>query len=341
MKWKLFFLLIPLCLSGLEQKGSIQWKELNQRCKSVLKKRGSIIIIDIKDGYIKVMVNKSIAIKKSAAPGSVFKIITAIAALRKDKRNRFVKVYCDDKYYIIGKGIKNYRIHFNRLKAEVGQYYRCSKYGGHKRIGFLSALGKSCNYYFFNLGDKIGYEAFYKQAINLGFGQKVFPTFKEEISGSIKKEKLRTRQLLSYIGDGYGIQTTPLQMAHFVYFLANNGKKQIITLERNERKYRSRKAASESNYDSIIKIIKRGLIQKVSTSTDPIYQKQFIGSFAGKTGTSGAINRSKTSGWFIGYGPIRNPKVAFVIFLNEGTGKKALELAEKIFMGKNTNKTYK
>ncbi len=341
MKWKLFLLLIPLCLSGLEQKGSLQWKELNQRCKLVLKKRGSIIIIDSRNGYIKGIINESVAIKKSAAPGSVFKIVTGIAALRKDKRNRFVKVYCDDRYYIIGKGIRNYRIHFNRLEAEVGQYYRCSKYGGHKRIGFLSALKRSCNYYFFNLGDKIGYEAFYNQVLRLGFGQKVFSTLKEEIAGEIKKEKLRTRQLLSYIGDGYGIQTTPLQMAHLVYFLANNGEKQIITLKRNGKKHISRRIVSESNYGPIIKIIKRGLIKKVSTSTDRIYQKQFISSFAGKTGTSGAMNSLKTSGWFIGYGPIENPKVAFVVFLSEGTGRKALALAEKIFMGKNISKTYK
>ncbi len=327
-------MLIPLFISGYNKKEPIDWKGLNEQSKLVLKKRGSIIIIDLNDGYIKGMVNKSVAFKKSTAPGSVFKIITAIAALRKDKKNRSIEIFCDDHYYIVGKGIKNYRINFSRLEAEVGQYYRCSRFGGHKRIGFLLALEQSCNYYFFNLGDKIGYQAFYNQVIKLGFGQKVFPSLKEENPGVIKKEKLHTRQLLSYIGEGSGIETTPLQMAHFVYFLANNGEKQTIILENRGEKYISRKITNGSDYASIITTIKKGLIKKVSTGTDPVGRKSFVSSFAGKTGTSGIINSIKTSGWFIGYGPIENPKVAFVIYLNEGTGKEALGMAKKIFTGK-------
>lgn len=338
MKWKLLFLLIPLCLSGFNRKGSIDWKKLNEHSKLVLKKRGSIIIIDLKDGYVKGMVNKSTAIKKSVAPGSIFKIITAIAALRKDKKNRFIKVYCDDRYYIVGKGIRNYRINFKQLETEVGQYYRCSRFGGHKRIGFSSALKKSCNYYFFNLGDRIGYEVFYNQVIKLGFGQKVFPKLHEENSGVIKKEKLRTRQLLSYIGEGNGIQVTPLQMVHFVYFLANNGEKQVIVIKNKGKRYISRKITSGIGYAPIIRTIKRGLIKKVSTSTDFAGRKYFISSFAGKTGTSGIVGSIKTSGWFIGYGPIESPKMAFVIYLNEGTGKEALGIAEEIFIGKGAAK---
>ena len=86
-----------------------------------------------------------------------------------------------------------------------------------------------------------------------------------------------------------------------------------------------------NKFTPFIPHIKKGLIKKVSTGTDFSQSNNFyFKDFAGKTGTSSIFKSNKTSGLFIGFSPIINSKISFVVYLKKGSGRDALQLLKKI-----------
>ena len=311
-----------------------QIKNILKKAKKLLKNNGSLIIINTQNGKIEGIVNKDLAFSTLTSPGSTFKLVTALAGLKKNINNLAFTINCNDKFFLIGQGIKNSRISHYKLNTKVGDYYRCSYIGGHGKLNFYNAIKKSCNHFFFNLGDKITYDYFFSIIKYIGFDKKVFPTLKDETIGIINHESKRTKKVLSYIGDSGGIFITPLQLSLFINYIATNGKiKSINFITKNNAKVISRKIDPDGKFNSIIHHIKKGLIIKVSTGTD-FYNKNYFINFAGKTGTSSLVSPNKTSGWFMGFSPFIKPRISFVIYLKDGTGRDAIKLSKMILFEK-------
>jgi penicillin-binding protein 2 len=330
MRVIVILLIFPLIFDCHENKSDFNIERLIKISKQVIGDKGTIIYINTKSGKVEGIINEDLAFKRAVTPGSTFKLVTALGSLHKSISNLRYKVYCNDKYYLIGPGPINRRINYHILKANIGDYYRCSIYKGHKTIDFRNAINKSCNYYFWNLGERLGYNSFFETVVDLGFGKKVFQGLPDENPGMIKKESTRTRQVLGYIGEGGKLLVTPLQMAFFIHYIASEGKTKRIYLYKNKNKYISRKIDTENKYINLIPHIKDGLIREVSTSTDFSKIINNFNNFAGKTGTATRGKNHQTYGWFIGYSPIHEPKIAFALFLKNASGKKALKITTKI-----------
>ena len=83
-------------------------------------------------------------------PGSVFKIITAAAALDKNLIPADAGYYCDGSYY----GIK------------------CWKHDGHKSLSFTAAIAQSCNVAFMKIAEQTGPDEMISMGRRFGLGQK-------------------------------------------------------------------------------------------------------------------------------------------------------------------------
>ena len=148
-------------------------------------------------------------------PGSVFKIITAIAGLETGVITPNTQLTC--------KGVYPYG----------DRDFRCYKEGGHGTITLHRAIVESCDIYFYQVGLKVGVDAIAHYANELGLGRLTGIALPHEKSGIVpstswKKKRLGApwysgETLSLSVGQGY-INTTPLQLLMLISAVANGGK---------------------------------------------------------------------------------------------------------------------
>ncbi len=132
------------------------------------------------------------AISYPLPPGSTMKLLTAIAGLTEGKINKKEYIYCKGRYTTIP-GIAP------------------SDSGGavHGPTDILNAIKKSCNYYFFETGRRLGGELFEEYANKLGFGQYTGIELPYESRGMVEGPMYKKSMYESYI-DSYLTYTIKL-----------------------------------------------------------------------------------------------------------------------------------
>ena len=292
----------------------------------------------ILDNPLSPLTNRSI--QGLYSPGSTFKMIVALAALKDNLIKPSANEFCEG-------------------KIEFGdRLYHCWKTKGHGSMNLETAIKESCDVYFYELAKKVGIDRIEKISKEFGLGQKFNIGFENEKKGVIpskkwKKENLNEswfagETLNAGIGQGYSL-TTPLQLAVMTARIASNGKK----IEPTIFKRTAAKQFNEiSELENHIQIIKQAMFKVVNeskgTANSSKSSKYF---FSGKTGTSQVKRisvaeresedfRKKEIEWknkdhalFVGYMPSKNPKYAVsVIVEHGGSGASvAAPIAKKIF----------
>jgi penicillin-binding protein 2 len=147
-------------------------------------------------------------------PGSVFKIVTAVAALEKGVIDEKTSFNCSGS------------LRFGKRR------YRCWKRGGHGKVDLHRALVESCDVYFYQVGIKVGIDNIAYYAHELGLGRPSGLGLGGESAGIVPSRKWKKEArgepwfpgetLSAAIGQGYNL-VTPLQMAVLAAVLANNG----------------------------------------------------------------------------------------------------------------------
>lgn len=282
------------------------------------------------------------------APGSTFKMVTATAALE----SKVVK----QTEYVNDRGVYPYAHH------PVCWYYT-SYHTGHGNVNIKQAIQKSCNYFFYEMGRRLGIDKIEKYAKYFGLGEKTGVELTETsgtlASKSTAKSKGRSwylsDTLSAAIGQSYN-SFSPLQMARYVSIVANGGKnvnatvvKSIKTAEGNEisrdelKEHMKELNNDKSDSKSDLKISKENLnivkagMRMVTSSGGTAYAPfaDFKKSVAGKTGSAQARATTDGSeianGWFVGFTPYKNPEVAVVVILEDGAKDSyAAKVARKI-----------
>ena len=156
------------------------------------------------------------AISGAYAPGSTFKMITAIAGLETNN------VTTTEKINDVGV--------YPRGHKPVCWYYT-SFHSGHGLLNVSDAIKHSCNYFFYELGYRMGIDTLSKYATYFGLGKKTGIELPSEVSGDLaNKEKAEKENrewylsdtLSAAIGQSYN-NFTPIQMAKYISMLTNGG----------------------------------------------------------------------------------------------------------------------
>mgnify|MGYP004502532675 FL=1 len=141
-------------------------------------------------------------------PGSVFKLVVAAAALEND--------ICDPSQCFTCCG-----------SAEVaGITLSCSTGGetGHSRLNMQEAMAASCNCYFAQLGELVGYEKVLETARQLGFGETVLENFPGEAAGHVPSDAACGIWDTANLSIGQGaLLVTPLQVHRLTETIACGG----------------------------------------------------------------------------------------------------------------------
>jgi penicillin-binding protein 2 len=245
------------------------------------------------------------------APGSTFKIATLIAGIRKGIVGQGTTFVCNGSIRI-----------GNRT-------FRCL--GHHGRIDWETAIEKSCNVFFAEVGSRVTREGIVEAAQELGLGRKTDIDILGERSGIIPGDEwLESRKLKWYPGDtinlavgqGY-VETTPLQMANYAAIVANSGHAFRPHTVRSLLAPGASSAPQSVPVESAYEIdldpawwarIHRALLRVVNSGTGREAQIPGI-PVAGKTGSAEHGKGKASHAWFIAYAPADSPRIAIAVVL--------------------------
>jgi len=249
------------------------------------------------------------------SPGSIFKVVTAVAALEEGVTDRKRKIYCSGSFEL------------------AGQVFTCWKETGHGSLSIVDGIAHSCNIYFYTLGKNLGIERFNKYMQKFGLGEKTGIDLPAEAIGIIPSAQWKEREVKEIwfpgdtinlsIGQGY-LLLTPLQVHNCITAIATEGKiyklhlaKKIISADGKSVKEIKPEIYKKVDFTSdTFKIIKEGLRQTILKGTGWRANIKEL-AIAGKTGTA-QNPQGETHAWFIGFAPYENPEVCITIFLENG-----------------------
>lgn len=308
-----------------------------------------------RDNTAKPLVDK--AIQNSYAPGSTFKMITAIAGLESGVINTNTKINDVGQY-------KKYGITMNC-------WYYTDYHRGHGYVNVSEAIEKSCNYFFYETADRMGIDKLAQIAKYFGLGGKTGIELKGETSGVLASRETKSKNhpddpnwnpgntLNAAIGQGDN-EFSPLQMARYISMLANGGKKISPTIIKTIRNADGSEVSKEemktfvknklglqdedqediSINQANLNAVLQGMKSVTSDTGGTAYVrfKDFNISVGGKTGSAEAGD--KVNAWFVGFAPFENPEIAIVVMVeNGGHGNYTAEVVRDImaeYFGMNT-----
>jgi penicillin-binding protein 2 len=276
---------------------------------------------------LKPLMNK--AIQAQLAPGSVFKIIMATAALETGTITEDYTLHCA--------GVVN-------IYGHLFHDWVWEKHRGHGTVNLHRAIVESCDVYFYTLGKLLGIDKIDYFAKSLGLGAKTGIDLPGESSGLIPspewvqrvfKRKWWAGETISVaIGQG-AVAVTPIQLAYAIGGIASGGyfrrphlafQDQLLTLGVDPPKNSERSfPLSEETVDTV----SNGMLGVVNDPGGTGASARCPGiEIGGKTGTAQVVSAGlkeseksheyKNNAWFVGFSPRSRPEIVVCALVIQG-----------------------
>ncbi|MEW6377549.1 MAG: penicillin-binding protein 2 [Thermodesulfobacteriota bacterium] len=280
-------------------------------------------------------------------PGSIFKIITAIAGLESEVITPNTPFTCTG-FYPYG-----------------NREFRCWKEGGHGTLSLHRAIVESCDIYFYQVGLKVGVDQLAHYAREFGLGRPTGILLPHEKPGIVPTTSWKKRRfgvpwysgetLSLSVGQGY-LNTTPLQLVTLISAIANDGKfflPQVV--ERVEDIYGNRlkeyppfEMGKVRLSEKTLRVIQEALMGAVNEPHGTGWASALKEvKVAGKTGTAQVVRmpenfkkgdmdrmplKFRDHAWFVAYAPFENPRISIAVLVEHGGygGAAAAPIAKKV-----------
>jgi penicillin-binding protein 2 len=258
------------------------------------------------------------------SPGSTFKIVLATAALEEG-------LITPDHVINCGGGANFY-----------GRFFKCHLARGHGAMDLRHAIEKSCNVYFYTLGNMLGVDKIHEYAVKLGLAGKTgidLPSEQESIVPSTEWKRKRTGEkwyagetISVSIGQGQ-VSVTPASLAVMISTIANGGTRLTPRLVRavddgnGWQPVKPPTVADKVRFrPETLAALHDGLWMVVNAAGTGARARIVGRDVAGKTGTAQVISNQgrqaarnsgrdlRDHGWFVFFAPKDKPEIAGVIF---------------------------
>ena len=291
------------------------------------------------------------AIQGLYSPGSVFKIVMAMAGLSEGEIGPDTTFNCG--------GSGNF----------FGRRFRCWKKEGHGAVDARRALKVSCDIYFYNVGGRLGVDKINEYARRLTFGEISHIDLDGERAGIVPSTQWRAEHPVRGDKRWYPAETisvaigqgplivTPLQVANMTAAVANGGKVfqphvvRYVDRVQKDGSYRRFRVPSRVLHEvklspPALKSVRDGLWAVVNEQGGTGGNSRVEGlNIAGKTGSvqviaySGWIKATslpfkfRDHAWFVSFAPADNPQMVAVVFVEHGGagGADAAPLAKLLY----------
>lgn len=302
-------------------------RELDKAYKKFKARGASVIVMDPKTGEILALANRpsynlnhpqdsgadsrrNRALCDMFEPGSVFKIVTASAALEEGKFNESSRFFCEQGSYRVA----NHTLHDHHP---------------HGWLTFSQVISESSNIGTTKIAQGLGADIVYKYAYLFGFGKPSGIDMAGEISGVLKEPRLWSKTSIGAIPIGQEVGVTALQLACAISAVANGGvlmKPFVVKAIRQ----REGEVIREFGPQEIRRVVSKATARRIKdilvlATEEGTGKLARVSDFkvAGKTGTAqkieanGAYSHSKYTASFIGFAPSDEPLIAIVVTVDE------------------------
>jgi penicillin-binding protein 2 len=283
------------------------------------------------------------ALRATYPPGSIFKFVTAIAALEDGQAAEDETMFCTGEYQL------------------AGTRFRC--HGTHGKVDLLQAIQHSCDIYFWKLAEKIGLDRIAEVAREYGLGAPTNLGLNGDSGGRMPTKawyEQNSKYKIGYatnaaIGQG-DVEVTVLQMAMAYAALANGGTlwvPQVVErVESNDGRtivsYEPKAARTIKTPVDALDTWKRGMWKVTNEPGGTAFDHGHVDivPVMGKTGTAEVKkhhrqddekdredwNPNAAHAWFAGWAPAENPDLAIVVLVEHGGsgGHVAWPIAKQI-----------
>jgi len=306
---------------------SIAERELGRAYEKYNAKAASIIVIDPRNGDILALANlpgydlnnsskrpvesiRNRAINDFFEPGSVFKIVTASAALEEKAVHLDDKFYCENGAYKVGKRILH-------------------DHTPHGILTFREVIEKSSNIGTVKVASLFGAQKMYNYMRAFGFYDKTGIDLPGEVVGMNRPVSKWSGVSMFAIPMGQEVTTTAMQLACAISVIANGGflVKPRVVKEILDDKSRPIKEIASRVLEKVIspqtaqdmRSILEGVVESGTGKKAKIEEYEA----AGKTGTAqkvepgGAYSHDRFIASFIGFAPVQKPVLAVVVCVDE------------------------
>ena len=260
------------------------------------------------------------------APGSTFKMVTAVAALESG--------IITPSSIIQDRGIYTY------YKDPQPMCWIYSQTGStHGRINVSQAITDSCNYFFYEVGRLTGIRTLDSYASQFGLGQSTGIEIGDssgvlaspEWAESHDQEWTDGQTITAAIGQSYNL-FTPLQLANYVATLVGGGDHYQAHLLKNVKAYDNSRLLymygdkpmnTVEISDSTLSAVTKGMHELTVSGSVAYAFENCVVSAGAKTG-SAQVGTDIANGVFVAYAPYENPEIAVAIVIEKGGSGAAL-----------------
>ena len=260
------------------------------------------------------------------APGSTFKMVTAVAALESG--------IITPSSIIQDRGIYTY------YKDPQPMCWIYSQTGStHGRINVSQAITDSCNYFFYEVGRLTGIRTLDSYASQFGLGQSTGIEIGDssgvlaspEWAESHDQEWTDGQTITAAIGQSYNL-FTPLQLANYVATLVGGGDHYQAHLLKNVKAYDNSRLLymyddnpinTVEMSDTTLSSVTRGMHELTVSGSVAYAFENCVVSAGAKTG-SAQVGTDIANGVFVAYAPYEKPEIAVAIVIEKGGSGAAL-----------------
>ncbi len=271
-------------------------------------------------------------------PGSTFKVGMALAALGEGIVDKSSLIECTGSY---------------KYYVDVDPTFKPKCTGVHGKINVVTALGKSCNCYFFDVGRQLGIDTINRYCTLYGFGQRTGIELGEstgllatpEYLSSIGQSWSAGATVYTAIGQGHTL-VTPAQLASYISTVINGGNRYGLHLLGSVREFGTGEiiyASMPTVLSSVnitsgdYKTLIEGMREVTTDGDSKKFFKDFAVSVGGKTGTAEIDPEHRSNnGIFISFAPLDEPEIAISCIINKAAtgvncGYSAMRILAKYF----------
>jgi len=250
-------------------------------------------------------------------PGSVFKVVTALAGLEEHV------IATDERLNCFG-------IHWISTWP-----YRCWKEVGHGSVAMEQAITESCDIFFYQLGLRVKVDRLAHWTREFGFGEPSGIDLPGEAAGVVPDPDWKQNKeglpwfpgntVMMSIGQGY-LLATPLQLALMVSAVANGGSlvqphllKRVTSPEGDPVAEPINAARAQLVLDvEALHLVQRGMEGAVASRKGTAWRARVAGlSVAGKTGTA-QNPHGEDHAAFVCFAPVESPQIVIAIVVENG-----------------------
>ena len=256
------------------------------------------------------------------APGSTFKMVTALAGLEENIITPFTKIRDEGRY----------TYYSNSVAPQCWIYRQRGQTHGLQTVS--QAITNSCNYFFFEVGRQLGISRLSDYAARFGLGQKTGVELTENAGVMAGPEYTQSMGGTWYDGSTLSVaigqessQFTPIQLANYIATLVNGGTRNATHLLKEVKSsdfsqilhtYTAQPLSTIEIKDKNLDAVKAGMLELTTSGSVAKHFRDLPVQAGAKTGSAQVSAQTESNAVFVCFAPYDDPEIAVAMVVEHG-----------------------